>query len=135
MQQTNRKLTAVRMNRILAGMKPLYQMLKEWREAVGLTPAEAGRRCNLSTEHYWALENHPGRVPRIETLYKLAQGTGIAVERLATAAYMKPEGPAAPPDPAASDDPPFQIEAVPADSKSTWSRAGPSRKSRTATTS
>ena len=72
-------------------MKPLYEMLRDWRESLHLTPAEAARRCNMSAQHYWQLENgERGPGIRTATLLKLAEGTGIPMERLAVASYYDP---------------------------------------------
>lgn len=78
-------LTPVRSARILGDMKSLSEMLKEWREVLTLTPAEAARRCSMSPQHYWQLENGDRVNVRVSTLVKLAEGTGIPVERLAVA--------------------------------------------------
>lgn len=83
-------LTPRQAERILADMKPLSVQLREWREACHLTPAEAARRCEMSSQHYWQLENaERGIGMRTATLLKLHAGTGIAMERLAAGAEMQ----------------------------------------------
>lgn len=82
-------LTPAKLNRIMADMKPLGELLRDWRELMHLTPAEAARVCGLSAQHYWQLENgERGAGVRTVTLHKLAAGTGIPLERLAAAVYM-----------------------------------------------
>lgn len=84
-------LTQSRMARILADMKPLNELLRDWREVLKITPAEAARRCGMSPQHYWQLENaERGAGIRPVTLQKLAAGTGIPMERLAAAVYVPP---------------------------------------------
>lgn len=78
------------MARILTGMKPLNELLKEWREATGLTPSEAARRCELSPQMWWELESGNTSTPRKTTMRKLVDGTGIPMERLAVASYFDP---------------------------------------------
>lgn len=79
-------LTVATAVRILADMKPLAEMLTEWRDTLKLTSAEAARRCSMSAQHYWQLENGVGVYVRPATLRKLADGTGIPLERLAAGA-------------------------------------------------
>lgn len=79
-------LTPARSARILADMKPLGEMLKEWRQVMKLTPAEAARRCKMSAQHYWQIENEKNVYLRPTTFRKLSEGTGFPVERLAAAA-------------------------------------------------
>jgi transcriptional regulator with XRE-family HTH domain len=74
-----------RMDRILADMKPLAQMLEEWREGLKLSRAEAARRCRMSQVQWTELETGVTRDPRTSTLTKLTEGTGIPLERLAMA--------------------------------------------------
>ena len=83
-------LTDKRAERILANMKPLGEMLEEWRETLHLTPAEAARRCKMSAQHYWQIEHGQVPNPRRSTLEKLTEGTGIPIERLAAAIYAAP---------------------------------------------
>ena len=78
------------MSRILTGMKPLCELLKEWREAMKLTPSEAARRCNMSPQMWWELESGNTATPRKATMKKLVEGTGIPMERLAVASYFDP---------------------------------------------
>ncbi len=74
----------------MADMKPLSEQLKEWREASHLTLADAARRCGMSAQHYWQLENaERGVGMRTATLLKLNAGSGIALERLAAGAEMQ----------------------------------------------
>lgn len=83
-------LTPKQAERILSGMKPLSEELREWREGLHLTPAEAARRCDMSAQHYWQLENaERGIGIRTATLLKLAAGTGKPMERLARAAELQ----------------------------------------------
>ena len=79
-------------------MKPLGELLRDWRELMHLTPAEAARACGMSAQHYWQLENvERGAGVRTVTLHKLADGTGIPLERLAAAVYFTAVRPATPP--------------------------------------
>lgn len=88
MTATFRKnLTEARLSRILADMKPLCELLKDWREAMHLTPSEAARRCDLSPQMWWELESGNTATPRKATMRKLIEGTGIPLERLAVASY------------------------------------------------
>lgn len=88
-------LTVRQAGRILADMKPLSEELREWRENLHLTPAEAARRCGMSAQHYWQLENaERGIGIRTATLVKLAEGTGKPMERLAKAAELQRLDPA-----------------------------------------
>lgn len=83
-------LTDKRSARILADMKPLSEQLHDWREASHLTLADAARRCGMSAQHYWQLENaERGVGMRTATLLKLNAGTGIPLERLAAGAEMQ----------------------------------------------
>lgn len=82
-----RNLTASRMSRILADMKPLSEMLKDWRDALKLSPSDAARRCGLSPQMWWNLESGLVSTPRKDTMRKLVDGTGIPLERLAVASY------------------------------------------------
>lgn len=91
-------LTKKQAARILANMKPLSQELHDWRLAIHISLAEAGRRCDMSAQHYWQLENgQRGQGIRTATLLKLAAGTGIPLERLALAAELQRELPEAVP--------------------------------------
>lgn len=78
-------LTPRRAVRILSDMKPLNELLKEWRAATGLSRAEAARRCQMSQVQWSELENGIIRDPRTSTLMRLVEGTGIPIERLAVA--------------------------------------------------
>lgn len=86
---STRMLTDSRAARILADMKPLSELLREWRELLKLTPAEAARRCAMSAQHYWQLENGERASIRSSTLAKLVEGTGIPEERIAIAAGIE----------------------------------------------
>lgn len=79
-------LTSSRHARIMADMKPLSQMLNEWRTTLRLSPAEAARRCDMSRQQWSDLEDGTTSDPRASTLLKLHDGTGIPLERLAEAA-------------------------------------------------
>ena len=78
------------MTRILTDMKPLGELLKDWREASKLTPSEAARQCHLSPQMWWALETGYTSTPRPATMQRLVEGTGIPMERLAVASYFDP---------------------------------------------
>lgn len=77
--------------RIFADMRPLSEELRNWREHVArVTLAEAARRCGMSPQHYWQLENGERGVGiRTSTLLKLVSGTGMPMERLAQAAELQ----------------------------------------------
>lgn len=81
-------LTPTRRSRILADMKPLNEMLLAWRESLHLSKAEAARRCRMTQVQWTELESGSTRDPRTSTLMKLAEGTGIPLERLAAAAEL-----------------------------------------------
>lgn len=83
-------LTKKQAARILADMKPLGEMLKEWREKLKLTPAEAARRCRMSAQHYWQIENAERVHVQAATLQKLSTGTGLPLERLVMASTIEP---------------------------------------------
>lgn len=90
-------LTEKRAARILKDMKPLSEELRAWREASHLTLAEAARRCGMSAQHYWQLENaERGVGMRTATVIKLAEGTGIPMERLIKAAELQRDPAATP---------------------------------------
>lgn len=78
-------LTPNRLDRILADMKPLNELLTDWRDTVRLSSAEAARRCGMSSQQWWELESGRTRNPRASTLHKLTEGTGIPLERLVEA--------------------------------------------------
>lgn len=78
------------MGRILANMKPLSDLLREWRELAHLSPSEAARQCGISPQLWYTLETGATMTPRASTLHKLAHGTGLPVERLAAASYYNP---------------------------------------------
>ena len=82
-------LTRSRMSRILADMKPLHELLTAWRTEVTLSPAEAARRCKISAQLWHQLESGETDNPRAGTLLRVAEGTGIPMERLAKAAEMQ----------------------------------------------
>lgn len=82
-------LTNSRANRILRDMKPLNEMLTEWREMLKLTPAEAAARCDMTRQQWWELESGRTSDPRASTLRRLSLGTGISVERLTEAAHAE----------------------------------------------
>jgi len=71
-------------------MRPLSALLKEWRLGADIPEAEAARRCHLSRQLWRQLEDGISRTPHRATLYKLARGTGLPVEILATASYAEP---------------------------------------------
>lgn len=84
------------MARIMAGMKPLGELLREWRDGNGYSASEAARKCDLTPQMWWALETGYTTTPRPATMQKLVEGTGIALERLAVASYFAPAAEAAP---------------------------------------
>lgn len=69
--------------------KPLGQMLKEWRELLGITQADAAKRCDISYQHWWKLEHGVRQELRGSTFAKLAAGTGIPLGRLLEAAALE----------------------------------------------
>lgn len=83
-------LTTARRARILSDMKPLSDLLYDWREALKLSRAEAARRCEMSQVQWTELETGVTRDPRTSTLLKLTEGTGIPLERLAGASAFNP---------------------------------------------
>ncbi len=56
-------------------------ILKAWREYLGLTQAEVARKAMISQPAYARLEK-PGANPRTATLRKLAKALGISLEQL-----------------------------------------------------
>ena len=83
------KLTPARAGRILADMKPLYMILKEWQDYVRLTPSEAARQCGVSPQQWFELTSGATRDPRASTLRKLASGTGMPIEFLVEASALR----------------------------------------------
>lgn len=81
-------LTDKRMARILSGMKPLSELLREWRETLHLSQSEAARRCGVSSQHWGLLERGERVWLRPNTFRKLAERTGIPLERLMRAAEL-----------------------------------------------
>lgn len=69
--------------------KPLAVMLKEWRELLGLSQADAAKRCELSYQHWWKLEHGERQELRGSTFAKLALGTGIPMPRLVEASALE----------------------------------------------
>lgn len=63
-------------------MKPLSELLTEWQETLKLTPSEAARRCGIDRQQWFELRTGRTTDPRARTLLKLAEGTGIPIERL-----------------------------------------------------
>ena len=88
MAPSKKFLTQPKAARILANMKPLQDMLTDWRDVLTLTPAEAARRCKISAQLWYQLESGETTNPRTSTLLRLAEGTGIPMERLAKAAEL-----------------------------------------------
>ncbi len=82
-------LTEAKGNRILADMKPMAEMLKEWQDLLKLRPAEAARRCKLSSQQWFELTSGATSDPRSSTLQKLSDGTGIPLERIVKAAELQ----------------------------------------------
>ena len=56
-------------------------LLKAWREYLGLTQTEVGKRAGMSQPAYAKLEK-PDANPRTATLRKLAKALGISLEQL-----------------------------------------------------
>ena len=84
-------LTERKATRILDDMKPLFQMLHEWRTLLHLSPSEAAKRCQVSNQQWYELESGATKDPRASTIRKLADGTGIPLERLVEAtAHLVP---------------------------------------------
>lgn len=81
-------LTKARMARILADMKPLHSMLKDWQDELHLNSSEAARQCGMSRSQWAELVSGATSDPRASTLHKLAHGTGIPLERLVEAADL-----------------------------------------------
>lgn len=69
-------------------MKPLSELLFDWRDGLKLTRAEAARRCQMSQVQWTELETAVTRDPRTSTLQKLNDGTGIPIERLVAASCL-----------------------------------------------
>ena len=88
--KTQKFLTPSGTARILAGMKPLSEILKAWMDELELTPAEAARRCEISAQLYGQLLHAETLNPRASTLLKLARGTGLSMEILAASASVSP---------------------------------------------
>jgi transcriptional regulator with XRE-family HTH domain len=84
-------LTTRQEARILKGMKPLSQMLTDWRNELTLTKAQAARRCQMSFAHWSLLESGERTQLQAATMQKLAAGTGIPTERLLAAANFHPD--------------------------------------------
>ena len=85
-------LTPRQAERILADVKTLPEELEEWRKALHITPSEAARRCKMSPQHWFQLaRGERGQGIRIGTLRKLADGTGLPLERLLRAAELMRE--------------------------------------------
>lgn len=82
-------LTQSRASRILADMKPLCEMLEDWRDELKLSKAEAARRCGMGQQQWYELASGATRDPRASTLLQLAEGTGIPIERLAAASAYR----------------------------------------------
>lgn len=90
-------LTNRRQARILEDMKPLGLMLREWREGLRLSMAEAARHCGMSAQHYGLLERGERVWLRSVTFRKLAERTGIPLERLMKAAELAEQDRNSPP--------------------------------------
>jgi len=73
----------------MADMKPLSEMLSEWRAGVKLSKAEAARRCEMSQVQWSELETGVTSDPRASTLRRISSGTGIPVARLIEAAHVE----------------------------------------------
>lgn len=81
-------LTKDRRSRILDNMKPLHEMLREWRELSGLSQVAAAERLGMSRQQWWYLESGETADVRTSTLVRLERCTGIPLERLVRAAEM-----------------------------------------------
>ena len=84
-------LTKKQAARIMADMKPLGQMLRCWRDELKLSQAEASRRCGVSAQHWGLIEKGERTGLQGSTFQKLADGTGIPLQRLILAADLVPE--------------------------------------------
>lgn len=84
-------LTNKRQSRILGDMKPLCELLREWRDNLHLSMAEAARHCEMSPQHYGLLERGERVWLRPATFRKLAERTGIPLERLMRGAELADE--------------------------------------------
>ena len=69
-------------------MKPLDQLLREWRATMGFSKAEAARHCKVSEQHWGLLESGQRFDLRGATFRKLTEGTGIPRERIVLAAAL-----------------------------------------------
>jgi transcriptional regulator with XRE-family HTH domain len=69
-------------------MKPLSDVLKEWRIGTDITAAAAARQCGVSRQLWFQLETGETRRPKQSTLVKVSRGTGIAVSDLEIASYI-----------------------------------------------
>ncbi len=73
--------------RIVGAVETLGEILIDWRLKAGLNQSDAARRCGVTPQHWWLLENDQRPNVSGETIDKLAQGTGYAPERLLIAAH------------------------------------------------
>ena len=73
--------------RILGSVETLGEILLDWRLKAGLNQSDAARRCGVTPQHWWLLENDQRPNVSGDTIDKLARGTGYAAERLLIAAH------------------------------------------------
>ena len=86
MKEISSVLTKRDRARIVGGMETLGQLLQGWRLNARLSQTGAARQCNLASPQHWhALENDLHHSPADETLQKLSDGTGLAIETLLVA--------------------------------------------------
>jgi transcriptional regulator with XRE-family HTH domain len=72
-------------------MKPLGELLRDWRELLKLNQSEAARRCGMSSQHWGLIERGERVNLSFKTYRKLAEATGIPLERLMRAAELADE--------------------------------------------
>lgn len=73
-------------------MKPLSEILAQWRDSMGFSQSDAARQCGLSRQLWFQLESGDTTDPRMSTMFGLRDGTGIPFERLKTAVEMHLKG-------------------------------------------
>jgi transcriptional regulator with XRE-family HTH domain len=66
----------------------LRDVLREWRKAVGIRSTRAARLCGISRQLWSQLETGETKRPKLSTLEKVSQGTGIPASVLEIASYM-----------------------------------------------
>lgn len=120
-------LTKNQLNRILSNVQTLPEVLDDWQKLQGFNDSEAARQCGLTPQHYWKVKRGERTDIRIETLEKLANGTGLTIEFLAVASVTsrKKKMDENDDEPEGSDDTgSLENEASPPRTKAAWSKAG-----------